>query len=667
MSRFRLSGFLLLLALVIGGIAFAGASQAGADLAQVQPKVLASPSATPTVIPHESLPPGIGVEDVTGVLTQPVAMAFDPDGRLFFIERDGAVRIIANGTLQASPVITFDVDTCYERGLVGLALDPDFSSNHYMYVQYTPLSDCGDTTSDVARFVEQNGTGSDPTMVFSTSFTGVYHTGNNIHFGPDGKLYISTGDNSDETTAQDVSDAHGKIHRINPDGSIPDDNPVFTQTGALPSLYAMGLRNSFDFTFDTIVTGRIFATENGPSCDDEVNRVEAGWDYGWRTHYPCDDSYRGGPNFIYNSTTPFWFVPLGPCCVAPTGINVYSGTLIPQWQNDLFMCTYNDGYLHHFYFSGDRKTYTASNVVEGVTCNMDLQTGPDDAVYYIQSGGTYSGTIKRLTRIDGIPTLTPTTTETVTGTVTATVTATGSETSSPTDTATLTTIPTQTATPTACTIQFEDVPSGSTFYAYVQCLACGHILGGYPCGGVGEPCNGNNDPYFRPANDVSRGQLAKIVSNAAGFAEPTGFQIYQDVSEAADPFFIWVQRLTNRGIMNGYPCGGPGEPCVPSANKPYFRPGSNATRGQIAKIIANAAGLNDPPGTQLFEDVLPSSTFYDYIQRLAHQGAIGGYPCGSDSEPCGPDNLPYFRPDANATRGQTSKIVSLAFFPTCEP
>jgi glucose/arabinose dehydrogenase len=386
-------------------------------------------------------------------------MAFDPDGRLFFIERSGAVRLIVNDVLQPDPVITFNVDTCFERGLVGLALDPNFTTNHYIYVQYTSFSGCSDTFSNVARFVEQNGTGTDPTVIFATSFTGVYHTGNNIHFGPDGKLYISTGDNLDDRTAQNVSDAHGKIHRINPDGSIPDDNPVFSQPSALPSLYAIGLRNSYDFTFDTIVTGRIFATENGPSCDDEVNRIEGGWNYGWRSSYPCDDESPGGPSRTYNTAPPFWYVPLGPCCVAPTGVDVYTGTLIPQWQNDLFVCTYNDGYMHHFYLSDDRKTYTASNVIEGVTCNMDLQTAADGSVYYMQAGGVYTGMIKRLVRTDGTPT--PTATPSATGTITVTATATQGV----TETAT------STPPPTTCSIVFEDVPVDSTFYPYIECLS----------------------------------------------------------------------------------------------------------------------------------------------------------------------------------------------------
>jgi hypothetical protein len=232
--------------------------------------------------------------------------------------------------------------------------------------------------------------------------------------------------------------------------------------------------------------------------------------------------------------------------------------------------------------------------------------------------------------------------------------------------------PTHTATPTStpfqCDIQFADILPGSTFYAYVQCLACRHVLGGYPCGGPGEPCNSNNDPYFRAYPGVSRGQLAKIVSNSAGFSEPTGFAVFEDVPAATGPFFIWVQRLANRGVMQGYPCGGAGEPCVPPANKPYFRPSAPATRGQIAKIVSNAANFSDPPGSQVFEDAVPGSTFYDFIQRLAHRQVIDGYPCGGAGEPCVPPaNHPYFRPNDNATRGQITKITSDAFFPECAP
>ena len=222
--------------------------------------------------------------------------------------------------------------------------------------------------------------------------------------------------------------------------------------------------------------------------------------------------------------------------------------------------------------------------------------------------------------------------------------------------------PTETPAP-VCTISFEDVPVGSTFYPFIQCLACQGIINGYPCGGPGEPCNPTNDPYFRPGNNVTRGQFAKIASNSAGFNEPPGAQQYEDVA-VGSTFFDFVWRLSDRGYINGYPCGGPGEPCG-SGNLPYFRPNANVTRGQLSKIDANAAGFNETPGAQQYEDVLPGSTFYDFIWRLSDRGIINGYPCGGNGEPCGPNNLPYFRPSANATRGQASKIVSNTFFPTC--
>jgi hypothetical protein len=123
--------------------------------------------------------------------------------------------------------------------------------------------------------------------------------------------------------------------------------------------------------------------------------------------------------------------------------------------------------------------------------------------------------------------------------------------------------------------------------------------------------------------------------------------------------------MAGRSIIGGYPCGGPGEPCVGSG-LPYFRPNANATRGQISKIVSNARGYSDPASGQTFQDVPPGSAFYDWVQRLAARGIMGGYPCGGRSEPCGPGNLPYFRPNNNATRGQTSKIVANTFFPGCE-
>jgi N-acetylneuraminic acid mutarotase len=209
------------------------------------------------------------------------------------------------------------------------------------------------------------------------------------------------------------------------------------------------------------------------------------------------------------------------------------------------------------------------------------------------------------------------------------------------------------ATPTHCTIQFTDVPVGSTFYPYIHCLACLGIVNGYA------------DGTFRPNNNVTRGQLSKIVSNSAGFSDTPSGQQFQDVP-IGSTFYVYIYRLVSRGYISGYPCGGPGEPCVPPDNLPYFRPNAYATRGQISKIVSNAAGFSDTPSGQQFQDVPVGSTFYDYIYRLVIRGIISGYPCGGPGEPCVPPaNLPYFRPNNDATRGQMSKIDGLAFFPNC--
>jgi hypothetical protein len=154
------------------------------------------------------------------------------------------------------------------------------------------------------------------------------------------------------------------------------------------------------------------------------------------------------------------------------------------------------------------------------------------------------------------------------------------------------------------------------------------------------------------------------VSNAAGFNEAITGQTFQDVPSSSD-FYLYVELMSRRAIIGGYPCGGAGEPCA-AGNKPYFRLNAGATRGQIAKIVSNAKGYSDTPGGQSFQDVSVSSAFYLFVERLTSRGIMGGYPCGGVGEPCGASNKPYFRPDANATRGQVSKIVTNTFFPECQ-
>ena len=220
--------------------------------------------------------------------------------------------------------------------------------------------------------------------------------------------------------------------------------------------------------------------------------------------------------------------------------------------------------------------------------------------------------------------------------------------------------------PTACTVQFADVPPDNTFYSYVRCLACRGIDTGYACGGEGEPCNASNDPYFRVNTLILRDDLAHMVAASAGFSEAPGARRFEDVPPS-NPYYVWVQRMANRGLIGGYPCGTQiNEPCVAPDNLAYYRPNANATRGQIAKIVSNGAGYVDPPVGQMFEDVPPTHTFYEWVQRLASRGVMGGYQCGGENEPCGAGNRPYFRWQNDATRGQVAKITANTFFPGCQ-
>jgi hypothetical protein len=262
------------------------------------------------------------------------------------------------------------------------------------------------------------------------------------------------------------------------------------------------------------------------------------------------------------------------------------------------------------------------------------------------------------------PTATPTSTPS--NTPTATPTSTPSNTPTATLTHTPTAIPTPTGTPappaltptvtpTPCTIQFTDVDLNNPFYVFIRCLACRQIISGYA------------DGTFRWQNDVTRAQVAKMVSNSAGFNDGISStqQTFIDVPATA-PFWVFIERLARRGLINGYDCGNPGEPCDP-LNRPYFRPNTSVTRGQLAKIDAGAAGYADPipPGQQTFTDVPPGSAFWRWVEQVALHGVISGYDCGGPGEPCDPANRPYFRPYSTATRGQTSKIVANTFFPAC--
>ncbi|HEY0069042.1 MAG TPA: S-layer homology domain-containing protein [Chloroflexia bacterium] len=315
-------------------------------------------------------------------------------------------------------------------------------------------------------------------------------------------------------------------------------------------------------------------------------------------------------------------------------------------------------------------TSTSTPLVSTSTSTPILPTSTGTSTV-VTSTGTTTATPSRTSTV-AVGTQTSTRTATTTAVLPATDTVTASATGTNVAATSTRTAVASTATPgataTACTVKFADVPAtgeGATFYSYVRCLACRNIVGGYPCGEPGEDCNQDDDPYYRPGANVSRGQLSKIVANSAGLNDEVaeGQQQFADV-EPGDPFYIYVERLAQTGAVSGYPCGesGPSEPCD-DLDRPYFRPNNSATRGQISKIVAIAAGFEEeiPDDQQTFTDVSSSSPFWVYIERLASREVISGY---GDPEKC-PTGTPCFLYNDLTTRGQMAKIAANAFFPDC--
>src|SRR5438067_430587 len=236
------------------------------------------PRATPT-----TLPAGFTESLVAGGLPSPSAMAFAPDGRLFVLEQTGAVRVIKNGSLLATPFLTLTVDSSGERGLLGIAFDPNFAADHFLYLYHTvPGSPAHNRVSRFTAAGDSAVSGSQVVIADLDPLSGATnHNGGGMHFGPDGKLYVGVGENANGANAQTLANRLGKLLRLNSDGSIPADNPFSTTAaGANRSIWAYGLRNPFTFAFQA-GTGRLFINDVGANTWEEVNVGAAGANYGW--------------------------------------------------------------------------------------------------------------------------------------------------------------------------------------------------------------------------------------------------------------------------------------------------------------------------------------------------------------------------------------------------
>lgn len=351
--------------------------------------VALAPTATPSPLPVPGRP-HLKVEEVASGLEVPWSLTFAPDGRLFFTERPGRVRVIVNGRLQAAPVVEVpDVKRTGEGGLLGIALDPLFEENHLLYVYHT-YDDNGTTYNRLVRYREANNQGRDPEIVLFGVLGAGIHDGGRIKFGPDGKLYIGVGDASAADLAQDRDTLAGKILRIHGDGSVPADNPFGT------AVWSYGHRNPQGLDWQP-GTNLLFATEHGSSGWDEINIIEGGKNYGWPV---VTGEQPGRPDFVDPILTsgppPAW---------APSGAAFGTATWLADWRNNFFVATLRGEHLHRIApdTADPHRVAAEEKLFEGVYGRLrDVVQGPD-GLYFTTSNrdgrGTPGPTDDRILRI----------------------------------------------------------------------------------------------------------------------------------------------------------------------------------------------------------------------------------------------------------------------------
>ncbi len=236
-----------------------------------------------------TLPANFAETVVASGLSSTTAIEFSPDGKLFVAEQAGTMEVWQNGTRQQANFfrdVPLSTDTVSERGLLGIAFDPGYATNRYVYVYYTTTA--ADRHNRISRFTANAAgdlalAGSEFVVAELDPHSAGNHNGGAIHFGPDGKLYAAVGDNAQGSNAQSLSNRHGKMLRLNADGSIPTDNPFYnTATGANRSIWALGLRNPYTFTFRP-GTSTMYINDVGQNTWEEINVGAAGANYGWPT------------------------------------------------------------------------------------------------------------------------------------------------------------------------------------------------------------------------------------------------------------------------------------------------------------------------------------------------------------------------------------------------
>ncbi len=344
-----------------------------------------------------TLPDGFVQSRVTGGLTNPTTMAFAPDGRLFVAEQEGILHMVKSGELLRTPFLDISsrVDPAGERGLLGVAFDPNFSANNYVYVYYT--QDAPGTTPSHNRVVRFTANG-DRALLSSERLIlrlnnlsdRENHNGGALNFGEDGKLYVAVGENAEPDNAQSLDNLLGKMLRINKDGTVPTDNPYYTNArvdGKNKAIWALGLRNPYSFAVQP-GTGRIHINDVGAQTWEEINRGLKGANYGW-PHYEgreSDPDFQG-PIYAYRhgdtDTT-------GCAITGGAFYNPATARFPARYVGDYFFADFCSGWIRRLDLA--QKTVTR---FKGMSDErpVSLQVGRDGSLYFLARG---TGSVERI-------------------------------------------------------------------------------------------------------------------------------------------------------------------------------------------------------------------------------------------------------------------------------
>ena len=318
------------------------------------------------------------IEKVVGGLEVPWSIVWAPDGRMIVTERPGRVRVVENGTLRPQPLyVVTDVEETGESGLMSVALHPQFSSNRFIYLSYAYTSGNG-VSVRVVRLREASEGLVDRKVIIENIPAAQYHAGCRLRFGPDGKLYVTTGDATRRELAQQLDSLAGKTLRLNDDGTVPQDNPFVGQQNARPEIWSIGHRNAQGLDFQP-GSNLMFQTEHGPSRfdgpegGDEANIVEKAKNYGWPViHHTQSRAGMESPLLEYT-----------PAC-APASGAFYRGSVLASFKGNFFFGCLRGERLQRVVLDG-RRVVSQEELAKDYGRIRDVAEGPDGFLYFSTS------------------------------------------------------------------------------------------------------------------------------------------------------------------------------------------------------------------------------------------------------------------------------------------